>query len=122
MATNDQMVVFHLSSDDPIKAGKALRLAKKSLDYVGKSVIYVDCQGVKIVQRSTGGFTIPGTDMNSLDVIREFLADGGLIFAGKECMKIFDISVTDIIAGCEQADPATTFKYLLGEDTKLISW
>jgi len=122
MSITDQTIIIHLSSDDPFKAGKAIRFANKSLDHAEQSVIYLSAQGVKVVQRSSGGFTIPGTEINSLDAIREFLKDGGHIYAGKDCLKIFNIAPTDIIAGCEQADPEITFKYLMAENTKMISW
>lgn len=122
MSVTDQTIVVHLSSDDPFKAGKAIKFAKKSLDYAEHSVMYLSAQGVKVIQRSSGGFTIPGTDVNSLDAIREFLKDGGQIYAGKDCLKIFKIAPTDIIAGCEASDPAITFKYLMADNTKMISW
>lgn len=118
----DQTIVIHLSSEDPYKAGKAIRFAKNSLNHAEHSIMFLSAYGVKVVQRSSDGFTIPGTDVNSLDAIREFLKDGGQIFAGKDCLKLFKIQPTDIIAGCEQADPETTFKYLMAENTKMISW
>ena len=122
MSISPHTVVIHLSSDDHYKAGKALRFASKALTYVENAVIYLSAQGVNVAKRSSGGFTIPGTDLNSLDAIREFLKDGGQVFAGKDCLKTMGISAMDIIAGCEQADPNITFKYLLADDTKMISW
>lgn len=122
MTVSDKTLVVHLSSDDQIKAGKAIRFASQALSFADKTVMLFTAQGVNVVNRSSGGFTIPGTEVNSLDAIREFLKDGGHIFIGKDCMKLQNISAGDIIAGCEQAEPKTTFGILLGEDSKVMSW
>lgn len=122
MALSSDTVVIHISSDDHYKAGKALRFASQALDHAEKAIIYLSAQGVNVVKRSSGGFTVPGTESNSLDMIREFMQDGGEIFAEKECLKIMGISATDIISGCEQADASITFKYLLADNTKMMTW
>jgi len=122
MSTKDKIVVVHLSSDDEMKAGKALRFADKALTHAAGSVLMLSAQGVNIAKRSTGGFTLPGTDINSLDAIRQFIKDDGRVYVGKECMKTLGISATDIIAGCEPSDATVTFDLLLSDDTEMISW
>jgi len=122
MAIIDKIVVVHLTSDDPMKAGKALRFASKALTYASGAVIILDTQGANIAKRSSGGFTIPGTDINSLDAIRQFLQDNGRIYVGKECMKLLNIHATDIIAGCEPSEAKIVFDLLLSDDTEMISW
>lgn len=122
MTTSDKTVVVHLTTDDHLKAGKALRFAAKALSYSAGAVMYLSAQGVNLVNRSTGGFIIPGTKVNSLDAVREFLSDGGKIYVGKDCLKILRISATDIIAGCEQAEPKIVFGLLLSDENKMISW
>jgi len=122
MSKQDKIVVVHLSSDDEMKAGKALRFAYKALSHAAGSVLLLSAQGVTVAKRSTGGFTIPGTDKNSLDFIRQFLKDDGRVYVGKECMKVLGIGATDIISGCEPSGPEVNFDLLLSDDTEMISW
>jgi predicted peroxiredoxin len=122
MSKSDKIIVIHLTDDDPMKAGKALRFASKALTYASGVVLLLSAQGVNTVNRSGGGFTIPGTETNSLDAVRELLKDGARIYVGKDCLKILKLSPTDIIAGCEPSEPSITFDLLLSDDTAVISW
>ncbi len=122
MSVSDKIVVVHLSSDDEMKASKALRFASKSLTFASGAVLLLSAQGVNVVKRSSGGFTLHGSDVNSLDAIRQLLQDGCRIYVGKECMKTLNIAATDIIAGCEPSEAKVTFDLLLSDDTEMISW
>jgi len=122
MTGSDKTVFINLSTDDPLKAGKALRFAMQSLSYAMHTVLYLSTQGTKVADKSTGGFTIPTKTINSLDLIREFLKEGGKVYVGQDCMKSLGIAATDLVAGCEQAEPKNTFSLLLSDDTVTISW
>lgn len=122
MSGSDKIIMVHLTSDDHIRAGKAIRFAKNSLSRAEEVVLYTSAHGVNIINRSAGGFTMPGTDINSLDALREFIKDGGRVYAGKDCMKAQGIAATDILAGCENADEDATFSLVLSDDVKMITW
>ena len=122
MPITDKIIVVHLTSDDEMKAAKAIRFATKAMNYASQVVILLSTQGINVVNRSSGGFTMSGSDINSLDAIRQFLKDDGRIYVGKECMKALGISATDIIVGCEPSESKITFDLLLSDDTEMISW
>jgi len=119
---SDKTMVIQLSNDDEMKAGKALRFAMQSLSFAEETVIMLSAQGVRVADKSTNGFKIPGKSSNSLDVIREFIAEGGRVIVGADCMKILGVGAGDLIAGSEQSDPKMTFGLLLSDESVVVSF
>jgi predicted peroxiredoxin len=115
-------MVVHLSTDEELKAGKALRFAMQSLSFAEETILYLSAEGVRVADKSTDGFTIPTKTTNSLDVIREFIAEGGKVIVGADCMKSQGIGAGNLIAGSQQGDPKTTFALLLADNTVVMSW
>jgi len=122
MSIPNHTIIVHLTSNDPMRAAKALRFANKALPQFSNVILYFTVEGVKTVQISKGGFALPGTEKNSLDALREFIKNNGKVLIGKECLKLYDISPTDIPDGCEPATSESMFDYLKSANTKMISW
>lgn len=119
---SDKVMIVHLSSDDPIKAGKALRFANAALSHAETVILMLSAHGVKVADKSKEPFIIPTKTENNLDTIRQFIKDGGRVFVGMDCLKSLGIGAGDIIAGCEQAEQSYVFGLLLSDHAVIMSW
>ncbi|MGE4318413.1 MAG: DsrE family protein [Deferribacterales bacterium] len=118
----DKVVIVHLSSNDILKAGKALRFAGAALSHTDTVILMLTAQGVSVADKTKEPFMIPTRPENNLDCIRQFIKDGGRVFVGMDCLKALGTSASDIIAGCEQAEPSFVFNLLLSDQAVIMSW
>jgi len=118
----DKIIVVHLTSSDPIKAGKALRFAKSAFDYSATVFLLLSADGVLVADKSKPSFVVPTTQTESLDAVREFLKEGGRVLVGVDDMKSLNVSALDLIAGCEQAEAKYFFNILLSDEAAIMSW
>lgn len=119
---SEKVVVVHLSSDDALKAGKALRFANAALGHTDTVILMLTAQGVNVADKTKDPFIIPTKTENNLDNIRQFIKDGGRVFVGMDCLKALNIGAGDIIAGCEQAEQNFVFSLLLSDNAVIMSW
>jgi len=119
---SEKIIIAHLTSNDPVTAGKALRFSKSALSYSSTVILLLSAHGVSVADKTKESFTVPTTQENALDTIRQFLKDGGRVFVGLDDMKSLGISAADIIAGCEQAETGYLFNILLSDQAVIMSW
>lgn len=119
---SDKVIIVHLASNDPIKAGKALRFAGNALSHSETVILMLTAHGVTVADKSKETFIVPTKTDNNLDTIRQFIKDGGRVFVGMDCLKSLGVGAGDIIAGCEQAEPSYVFNLLLSDNAVIMSW
>jgi predicted peroxiredoxin len=119
---SEKIIIVHLTSSEPVKAGKALRFAKSALSHSSVVILLLSADGVLVADKAKPTFTVPTTQMDALDTIREFIEDGGRVFIGLDDMKSLNIRAADVIAGCEQVETGYFFNILMSDQAVIMSW
>ena len=113
---------INLISEKPANAGKALRFGRKFLGSQWQVILSINLEGVKLIDPTLEGENCPVTGVPLKKMLNAFIADGGKVLVGKECMGQVGIPDTALWDGMEVAAFPVPEEIKSRENLSIITW
>ena len=122
-ALADQPKLFvNLTSDDPWRAGMALKFSENALKQRHPVTIFLNIRGVNIAAKNIPQYTNGITGKTTRQMLKDVMAAGAKVIVCPMCMKQAGLEKDDLIKGVTIGDPKITLPLLFAEDTRVMSY
>ncbi len=117
----------NLTTDDTWAATKAIMFAhQKALKTGHKPVaIWLNVRGIYLADTKRASHVhglMRNKDTSIQDMLKAFIADGGMVIACSACSKAAGLTKTDFIEGLEMGNPELVNELLFDPKIKTLSW
>ena len=115
------MLVNSISAE-PANLGKALRMSRKFLGTGWDVTLFLNVDGVRLIDPSHHDRTCPVTEVPLIALLGKFLAEGGRALVGAECMKLAGLDAGLLPDGVAVADFPAIEELLGRPEIKTMTW
>lgn len=113
---------INLVSDTPANAGKALRFGRKFLAANWQVVLSLNIEGVRLIDPDAVGENCPVAGVPLKKMLRAFIAEGGHVLVGKECLGLAGIPESALQEGMWVATFSVLEEVMSRENLRIITW
>ena len=115
-------LLINLTRDGGAAAGKALRMGRNFLGAGWRVTLLANLEAVRLVDPGATLEACPVTGRPTPHLLAAFVADGGRVLVGRECLKVAGLEGAALPAGCDLAHFATVEALLRRPDLRTLSW